>query len=676
MAWAKNLLPVCAAVALAAIGAGSLGAVAASAATCEAKETTELEACVKKADANTEANTIVLAAGQYTPAKTLKLTNASGLQKLEQKAGSGEVTIEGSNLPSENPELFVVEEGVSAAFKNFVIAHAGKAASAAVEVVGSIELEGVTLGGNLGPALLVQPQGTASLLNSTLSDNTSDGLINGDITTTKNVSIAFNKLGGTENSGTLNATNTLVAENPGGDCAGLPFETNDHNLDSDGSCAAEKSSGKGKAGLSTTAFNDGGPTILHPLKPGSPAIDAGDMAACPPTDQSGHPRPDVPTTACDIGADEYNETPPIINVPEKIVEESEGPVKVAYTASAESSDDAVRKFECTPPSGSEFDPGKTTVTCKAIDGHESHAEKSFEVEVISPSTTTTTTTTEPPTTTTTEPPTTTTTEPPTTTTTEPPTTTTTEPPTTTTTEPPTTTTTEPPTTTTTEPPTTTTTEPPTTTNDRTADDHRRPNRRRPRRPNRRPRPPRRWRRRPRRRWKTTPTITTSASTTSTTSTGRPPAESPSEVLRQLIHEVKLAKLPRHLRHELLALLEEALHSLQGSGFGASASAPKLAFQQDWRLIRAPFATLSTKLDTVAVASKHTPPAKACGALSELIDLVQADQRSHKSKIPGALARELIQSARSIGAQVGCGSLSHGHSSKHPHGRSTRQQRHR
>ena len=391
MAWGKNLLLACAAVGLAAIGAGSLGAAAASAAMCEAKETTELEACVKKADANAEANTIVLAGGQYTPSKTLKLTNTGGVQKIEHKTGSGEVTLEGSNLPAENPELFIVEEGVSAAFKNFLIAHSGKAAAAAVEVVGSIELEGMTLGGNLGPALLVQPQGTASLLNSTLSDNTSDGLINGGTTTTRNVSIAFNKLGGTENSGTLNATNTVIAENPGGDCAGLPFETNDHNLDSDGSCAAEKSSGNGKAGLITPAFNDGGPTILHPLKPGSPAVDAGDTAACPPTDQSGHPRPDVPSTACDIGADEYNETPPTINIPGKIVVESEVKVVVSYIASAESSDDAIRKFECTPPSGSEFDPGKTTVTCKATDGHESHAEKSFEVEVISPTITTTTT---------------------------------------------------------------------------------------------------------------------------------------------------------------------------------------------------------------------------------------------------------------------------------------------
>ena len=52
-----------------------------------------------------------------------------------------------------------------------------------------------------------------------------------------------------------------------------------------------------------------------------------------------------------------------------------------------------------------------------------------------------------------------------------------------------------------------------------------------------------------------------------------PAESPTEVLRQLIHEVKIAKLPHHLRHHLLALLEQALHSLQSSGFGARPARP-------------------------------------------------------------------------------------------------------
>ena len=48
----------------------------------------------------------------------------------------------------------------------------------------------------------------------------------------------------------------------------------------------------------------GGPVMTLPLLPGSPAIDAGDDAACPPTDARGVPRPFG--AHCDIGAYEAN----------------------------------------------------------------------------------------------------------------------------------------------------------------------------------------------------------------------------------------------------------------------------------------------------------------------------------------------------------------------------------
>src|SRR5262249_50678305 len=52
--------------------------------------------------------------------------------------------------------------------------------------------------------------------------------------------------------------------------------------------------------------NNGGPTQTQALLPGSPAIDAGDNAGCPATDQRGGPRPLDAKVAgvavCDIGA--------------------------------------------------------------------------------------------------------------------------------------------------------------------------------------------------------------------------------------------------------------------------------------------------------------------------------------------------------------------------------------
>ena len=55
--------------------------------------------------------------------------------------------------------------------------------------------------------------------------------------------------------------------------------------------------------------DNGGPTLTHGLLPGSPAINAGDDADCPATDQRGAARP---TAACDIGAYEFGALPPSV----------------------------------------------------------------------------------------------------------------------------------------------------------------------------------------------------------------------------------------------------------------------------------------------------------------------------------------------------------------------------
>jgi hypothetical protein len=53
--------------------------------------------------------------------------------------------------------------------------------------------------------------------------------------------------------------------------------------------------------------NNGGPTLTMALLPGSPAINAADQAAAPPTDQRGVPRPQGP--GVDMGAFEYQYVP-------------------------------------------------------------------------------------------------------------------------------------------------------------------------------------------------------------------------------------------------------------------------------------------------------------------------------------------------------------------------------
>ena len=116
----------------------------------------------------------------------------------------------------------------------------------------------------------------------------------------------------------------------------------------------------------------------------------------------------------------------------------------------------------------------------------------------------------------------------------------------------------------------------------------------------------------------------------------------------------------------MQLLEQALAGLESSGFGSKASVKELAFAQDWQLIQTPFAAIPAKLDVPAVDSKHGAPVKACDALSEFVSTVQREENEHHSKLSGSLGKQLIQQARAIEAQVGCGSLPHGRSSKHRH----------
>jgi len=112
----------------------------------------------------------------------------------------------------------------------------------------------------------------------------------------------------------LEMVNVLLAANDGDNCAALPANASlGHNLSDDGACVftAPGDRVKVNAKLGPLAAN-GGPTLTHALLDGSPAIDAGDAANCPATDQRGISRPQGP--ACDIGAFEWQPTTPYLYV--------------------------------------------------------------------------------------------------------------------------------------------------------------------------------------------------------------------------------------------------------------------------------------------------------------------------------------------------------------------------
>ncbi|MDQ6804465.1 MAG: hypothetical protein M3065_05765 [Actinomycetota bacterium] len=109
-------------------------------------------------------------------------------------------------------------------------------------------------------------------------------------------------------------TNTIVAQNSGGDCAGVggsqftAAEDSGYNADSDGSCfgyAGHPSSDK--VGVNTAlnpAADNGGPNHVQTdaEHSSSPTVNAGNNAACPTTDARGLTRPQTAANICDIGA--------------------------------------------------------------------------------------------------------------------------------------------------------------------------------------------------------------------------------------------------------------------------------------------------------------------------------------------------------------------------------------
>ncbi len=110
----------------------------------------------------------------------------------------------------------------------------------------------------------------------------------------------------------LVVTNTIIADNPGGNC-GVGVIDNGHNLDDGTSCGftAAGSLSNTPAGLDPAGLqNNGGPTETIALLASSAAVDGGDDGVCslPPVDgldQRGVTRPGAGHTHCSIGAYEF-----------------------------------------------------------------------------------------------------------------------------------------------------------------------------------------------------------------------------------------------------------------------------------------------------------------------------------------------------------------------------------
>ena len=161
---------------------------------------------------------------------------------------------------------------------------------------------------------------TLSLTNSTVSGNraisgklpSSGGAIGGNgAVSLHNSTISGNTAAsGGGISGLATVENTIVANNPGGNCAGT-FTSRGYSLSSDDTC---NFNGPGDMNNTDPLLgplqNNGGQTQTMALLPGSLAIDRGNPSGCTDgqghllkTDQRGQPRPDKEDVGgCDMGA--------------------------------------------------------------------------------------------------------------------------------------------------------------------------------------------------------------------------------------------------------------------------------------------------------------------------------------------------------------------------------------
>jgi hypothetical protein len=103
------------------------------------------------------------------------------------------------------------------------------------------------------------------------------------------------------------AVNTILATSlSASNCVGT-LTDGGHNISSDASCNFSSPGSLNSTDPKLGPFGDyGGPTATIPLLSGSPAIDAGDSAACPAVDQRGISKPYG--AGCDIGA--FESAPP------------------------------------------------------------------------------------------------------------------------------------------------------------------------------------------------------------------------------------------------------------------------------------------------------------------------------------------------------------------------------
>lgn len=267
--------------------------------------------------AGSGADTISVPAGTYTLTIATGITISTDLTL--SGVGPSSTIIQRATAPGVAfQRVFVIGSGATVTISGLTMRH-GRVTGfgGGIHNSGTLTLTNSTVSDNIardpfggnGGGILNQTGATLALTNSTVSGNTATlqggGIFSNGTLTITNSTFSNNSAsngGGIASFGTAQLVNTIIANNPsGGDCAVNSLTSLGHNLDSDNSCKlTEPDDLPGVDPLLGPLQDNGGPTFTHALLAGSPAIDAGDDAEAPATDQRGTTRP--VGSASDIGA--------------------------------------------------------------------------------------------------------------------------------------------------------------------------------------------------------------------------------------------------------------------------------------------------------------------------------------------------------------------------------------
>jgi hypothetical protein len=221
---------------------------------------------------------------------------------LEGLAGKG-ITLSGGDKVR---VMFTNHAGVTT-IRNVRFEHgnAGIEDAGGLKSIGDVVLENVSFTGNTGRGRSALLATDATLRNVTITGNTSTGGYEAAYLVTAsliNTTIANNTGGGVSGSGPLTLRNSIIANNGAGLNCDLAYFTETYegkNLSDDDSCGGPSVMTIGTTALAPVADN-GGPSLTMALQAGSLAIDAG-TSCSETTDGRGFPR----DAKCDLGAFEF-----------------------------------------------------------------------------------------------------------------------------------------------------------------------------------------------------------------------------------------------------------------------------------------------------------------------------------------------------------------------------------